>query len=227
VIDAKSYPSEVVRRAYSRRSRIYAKTVAKMERHAHELAIDAARIQPGERVLEVAVGPGITLVKLAHRAGPTGRVAGVDLSDGMLALARRAANAAGLTSVELTQAEAAHLPYEDNSFDVLYNAYMLDLIPFDQMADVLTEFARVLAPGGRLVLLNMSKPDEQTTTKERLYQAMPRWTALYLMGACRPVLTERWVRETGFTNVTRQFLPGTMASEIVLANKPDDTRPHT
>lgn len=225
MIDAKTYPTAVVRRAYTRRSRIYAKTIAKIERHAHELAIDAAQIQPGERVLEVAVGPGVTLVELAHRTGPTGQVAGVDLSDGMLALARRATATAGLTEVELTQADAAHLPFEDGSFDVLYNAYMLDLVPFDQMNAVLTEFARVLAPGGRLVLLNMSKAgDQTTTTKERLYRAMPGWIALYLMGACRPVLTERWVRETGLTNVSRQFLPGAMASELVLAHKPDAAR---
>jgi len=144
VIDANAYPTESVPRAYTRRSRIYAMTVAKMERHAHDLAIDAAQIQPGERVLEVAVGPGITLVELALRAGPTGRVAGVDLSDGMLALARRATSRAGLSDVELTRAEAAHLPFEDGTFDVVYNAYMLDLVPFDHMLNVLNEFARVL-----------------------------------------------------------------------------------
>lgn len=225
MIDAKSYPSEVVRRAYTRRSRIYAKTIAKMERQNHELAIHAAQIQVGDRVLEVAVGPGTTLVELARRAGPTGRVAGVDLSDGMLALARRATATAGLSGVELSQADATTLPFQDDSFDVLYNAYMLDLVPFSGMHTVLTEFARVLVPGGRLVLLNMSKPDEQTTTKERLYQGMPRWATLYLMGACRPVLTEGYVCETGFTDVTRRFLPGTMASELVLSYKPAATRP--
>lgn len=221
MIDAKAYPTEVLRRAYTRRSGIYAKTIAKMERHAHDLAIESAQIQAGERVLEVAVGPGITLVELARRAGVAGRTAGVDLSDGMLALARRATTAAGLVGVELAQADAAELPYDDNSFDLLYNAYMLDLVPFDQMGAVLAEFARVLAPGGRLVLLNMSKPDgEVTTGKERLYQGMPGWATLYLMGACRPVLAQPYVAAAGFTGVTRTFLPGALASELVLARKP-------
>ena len=221
MIDAKSYPVAVVRQAYTRRSGLYAKTIAKLERHAHDLAIDAAQVQPGERVLEVAVGPGITLVELGRRAGPTGSVVGVDLSDGMLELARQAVAAAGLVDISLTQSDAAELPFADDSFDVLYNAYMLDLVPFDRMLGVLTEFARVLAPGGRLVLLNMSKRDDsRTTRKEWLYRTLPKWATLYLMGACRPVLAQPYVAAAGFTEVSRTFLPGAMASELVVARQP-------
>jgi hypothetical protein len=65
----------------------------------------------------------------------------------------------------------------------------------------------------------MSKADETLTPRERMYQAMPPKVALYVMGACRPVLMENLTRATGFTQVSRIFLDGKAPSEIVLGVK--------
>ncbi len=220
MIDALHLAPERVARAYSRRSRIYARTVARWERPHHEVALRAARVQPGERVLEVAVGPGLSLVDLARAAGPEAPVSGVDLSPGMLDLARNRLTAAGLTDAHLQLADAGHLPFPDAGFDVLYNAYLLDLIPDHDIPAVLAEFHRVLAPGGRIVLLNMSKPDTTTRTiRERAYHRLPSSVVLYLLGGCRPVLVADLTTAAGFVDVERTYLSHGMPSEIVTARR--------
>jgi len=177
-------------------------------------------VRPGEAVLEVAFGPGRTLVELARRAGPTGRVHGVDFTPGMHEQARRALDRAGITGVELHRGDARALPLPDTTFDLVYNAYMLDLIPLRDMPGILAEFRRVLRPGGRLVLLNMSKPDaSRTTWRETLYRSLPAGLVLNLGGGCRPVLMEPLVREAGLVDVTRRFLPGRFPSEVVVARR--------
>ena len=220
MIPVKEFSTETIQRAYNRRSWLYSKTVAEMERGYHQAAITQARIQPGEKVLEVAVGPGLTLLELAGLVGKETPISGVDLSTSMLAMTRQRLQTAGFQHVTLKQADCRRLPFEDASFDVLYNGYMLDLMPEADMPQILSEFKRVLRPGGRLVLLNMSKPDGQPTARERLYKALPSILTLYLLGGCRPVLMEKPVQAAGFTVVRRIFLGGKAPSEIILATRP-------
>ena len=219
MIEAREFTTEQVQRAYNRRGWLYSKTVAEMERSYHLEAMQQAGIQPGEKLLEVAVGPGLTLVELTQRVGSETPIYGVDLSTGMLDLTRQRMLANGRQNFILKQADSRALPFEDNTFDLLYNAYMLDLIPERDMAHILTEFKRVLRPGGRLLLLNMSKADQAPTTREYLYSRLPAWLTLYVMGGCRPVLMEKPVTAAGFENVRRIYLGGKAPSEIILASK--------
>jgi ubiquinone/menaquinone biosynthesis C-methylase UbiE len=219
MIAAKEYDSQTVKRAYSRRGWLYSKTVARMEWSYHLTAIDRANIQRGEKILEVAVGPGLTIVELAGRVGKDTSIYGIDIAAGMLRLATQRLRAYGFSKFDLKEADSRQLPFEANSFDVVYNGYMLDLIPIQDMPIILAEFRRVLRPGGRLVLLNMSKRDETLTARDRLYQRLPAMLTLYLLGGCRPVLMETAVRAVGFQDVTRTFLDGKAPSEIVLARK--------
>ncbi len=221
MIKANEYRPEMVKRAYNRRSWVYSKTVAPMEWEYHLLALDQARIQPGEKVLEVAVGPGLTFLELARRVGKDTALYGMDLSTGMLELTDQRLRANGFSKFELKEGSASQIPFESSAFDVLYNGYMLDLIPEADMPGILGEFERVLRPGGRLVLLNMSKPDrEMVIFREKLYRLLPPSLVLYLMGGCRPVLMEELVRKAGFSNVQRTFIGGKAPSEIILATKP-------
>lgn len=220
MIDAKRYTPQQVKRAYDRRSRIYSRTIAPLEHENHMAAIEAAEVRAGERILEVAVGPGLTLLALARRAGGEAPIFGVDISTSMLRLADERLREAGLANVGLIVADCRSLPFEDASFDLLYNGYMLDLIRFDEMGQILAEFRRVLRPAGRLVLLNMSKDRDAPTVRERLYELLPANLVLYLAGGCRPVMMEGRVREAGFEHISRTFLAGRFPSEIVLARKP-------
>ena len=125
----------------------------------------------------------------------------------------------GFSNYELREADCRKLPFEDNTFDVLYNGYMLDLIPLDDLAVVVAEFKRVLKPGGRIILLNMSKADEKITRQEELYARLPARFVLYFFGMCRPVLMEGLVKEFGFEQISRTFLKGVVVSEIITAIK--------
>ncbi len=221
MIKANDYQPNVVKKAYNRRSWIYSKTVAPMEWEYHLQALDQAQIQPGEKVLEVAVGPGLTLLEIARRIGKDTTVYGMDISTGMLELTEQRLRSNGFSKVELKEGRAQNIPFADNSFDLLYNGYMLDLISEEEMPGILAEFKRVLRPGSRMVLLNMSKPDSQTVIfREKLYQVLPPSFVLYVMGGCRPVLMEELVKRAGFGNVKRTYVAGKAPSEIVVAEKP-------
>ncbi len=129
MIKANDYKPQTVKQAYNRRSWIYSKTVAPMEWEYHLLALDQAQIQPGEKVLEVAVGPGLTLLEIARRVGKDTTVYGMDISTGMLQLTKQRLHSNGFSQLELKESRAQNIPFTDNSFDLLYNGYMLDLIP--------------------------------------------------------------------------------------------------
>ncbi len=226
MIKANEYHPQTVKQAYNRRSWIYSKTVAPMEWEYHQMALDQARIQPGEKVLEVAVGPGLTFLELARRVGKDTSLYGMDISTGMLELTGQRLRANGFTQFELKEGSASQIPFETSAFDVLYNGYMLDLIPEQEMPGILAEFKRVLRPGGRLVLLNMSKPDRTTIIfREKLYRLLPPGFVLYVMGGCRPVLMEDLVRKAGFSSVQRTFVAGKAPSEIVTAIRPGGALP--
>ena len=220
MIEAKA-PTQRIRRAYNLFSLFYGALVAPLERKPRLLGLDKAGIQPQDRVLEVAVGPGVTLTEILKMVGRTTVVYGVDLSPKMLEKARRRVSAAGYANLDLREADARQLPFPDETFDVLYNSYMLDLIPLEDLPVVLSEFRRVLKPGGRVVIVNMSKENGGVLTwYERLYRRLPARLVPYLMGGCRPVLVEDLVKEAGFCEVTRDYIRHKLPSEIVTARKP-------
>lgn len=213
-------PVAAIRRTYNFLSYFYAALAAPLERKARMLALERAAIRAHDRVLEVAVGPGVTFHEILKRVDRTQAVSGVDLSPKMLEATRQRAQAAGYANVDLREADARALPFADGTFDVLYNSYMLDLIPLAEMSVVLSEFWRVLKPGGRLALTNFSKRDgSKTTWAERFYSALPiRWVP-YLTGGCRPVVMAGLVTQAGFEDVQHEFVPGIIPSEVVMASK--------
>lgn len=123
---------------------------ARWRREAARAAVEA---RPG-RVLDVATGTG-KLALAVKRSAPDARVTGVDFSEEMLAIASRAAEAAGV-AVDLSVADGAALPFEDASFDAVTIAY--GLRNFADPAAGLREFHRVLTPGGRVVVLEFPPP---------------------------------------------------------------------
>lgn len=220
MIEARA-PVEAIRRVYDLWSWFYGWAVAPLERKARMRGLDEAAVRTGEKVLEVAVGPGATFVEILGRVGPGGAVTGVDLSPRMLDETRRRASRAGWRDVDLKEADARQLPFPDGTFDVLYNSYMLDLIPLGEMPIVLAEFLRVLKPGGRLALVNFSKRVAgRRTLWERFYEALPRRWVPYVAGGCRPVIMAGAVERAGFRDLRQQFVPGPLPAEVVIATKP-------
>jgi demethylmenaquinone methyltransferase/2-methoxy-6-polyprenyl-1,4-benzoquinol methylase len=114
-------------------------------------AADLASVGPGSRVLDVATGTGDLAVELLARVGPEGEVIGTDFSERMLALARAKAP---IVSFEIANALA--LPYPDASFDACTVGF--GARNFSSLSDGLREMARVVRPGGRVVVLEMTTP---------------------------------------------------------------------
>ena len=181
------------------------------ESKARDRCLELAAIQDGEAVLEVAVGTGLAFEKIL-RANPTGRVEGVDLTDGMLLRAERRVAATGRTNYRLSIGDAYDLSFADDGFDVLINNYMFDLLPERDFPEVLAEFRRVLRPRGRLVMVNMARG-------ERWYNGV--WTSIYrlspaLLGGCRGVSLLEHLQAAGFQQTAREYLSQfTFPSEVI------------
>jgi phosphatidylethanolamine/phosphatidyl-N-methylethanolamine N-methyltransferase len=111
-------------------------------------AIRRMAIKPGDQILEVGVGTGISLPMYPR----TCSVVAIDLSDGMLERARTRVEQYSLRNVRLIQMDATQLKFPDNSFDIVYAPYFISCVP-DPLA-VTREMRRVCTPGGRLVFLN-------------------------------------------------------------------------
>jgi demethylmenaquinone methyltransferase/2-methoxy-6-polyprenyl-1,4-benzoquinol methylase len=115
-------------------------------------AADLAAAGPGDRALDVATGTGDLAVELARRVGPQGEVIGSDFSQNMLELARAKA-----PEITFEQANALALPYEDDSFDAATVGF--GARNFSDLPQGLREMTRVVRPGGRVVMLEITTPE--------------------------------------------------------------------
>ncbi|MDX8477417.1 methyltransferase domain-containing protein [Mesorhizobium sp. VK24D] len=123
------------------------------DRAYREALLDLAGLAPGFHLLDVGCGTGTQAIAAWHRVQPGGSVVGVDVSEKMLAAARRKTGRAGL-DIAFHHADAAALPFEDGRFDVVTFTTVLHMVPEPRRSLCLREAARVLPPGGRLLLID-------------------------------------------------------------------------
>ena len=113
--------------------------------------------------------------------------------------------------------DAYRLDYADESFDLVLNNYMFDLIPERDFITILNEFKRVLKHGGRLILVNM-------TRGSYLFNAV--WDWLYgirpaLLGGCRGVELKPYLEQEGFEKIHREYVSQvSFPSEVIRASRP-------
>ena len=117
-----------------------------------ERAADLAAVGPGDRALDVATGTGDLAITLKRRVSPGGEVVGSDFSEPMLARAREKA-----PGIAFESGNALDLPYDDDSFDAATVGF--GARNFSDLARGLTELARVVRPGGRVVVLEITTPE--------------------------------------------------------------------
>jgi demethylmenaquinone methyltransferase / 2-methoxy-6-polyprenyl-1,4-benzoquinol methylase len=144
-----------VRAMFDRIARVYDRmnsvTTAGLHHRWRERAADLAQLGPGDRALDVATGTGDLALALARRVGGTGEVVGSDFSEGMLALARRKD-----PSLRWEWGNALELPYADDEFDAATVGF--GARNFSDLDRGLAEMARVVRPGGRVVVLEITTP---------------------------------------------------------------------
>ncbi len=140
--------------------------------------IDKSGVRKGHAVLDIAGGTGDLAKKFARIVGPTGRVVLADINASMLEVGRDRLTDEGFGGqIEYVQANAEALPFPDNTFDCITIAFGLRNVTNKDTA--LADMARVLKPGGRLLVLEFSKPDNPLLTKA--YDTYS-FTALPMMG---------------------------------------------
>jgi demethylmenaquinone methyltransferase / 2-methoxy-6-polyprenyl-1,4-benzoquinol methylase len=149
-------PEQQVRAMFDRIASVYdvmnSVMTAGMHHQWRERAADLARLGPGDRALDVATGTGDLAIALKRRVGPAGEVVGSDFSEKMLELARQKAG-----DVRFEWANALELPYEDDSFDAATVGF--GARNFADLAKGLAEMVRVVRPGGRVVVLELTTPE--------------------------------------------------------------------
>jgi demethylmenaquinone methyltransferase/2-methoxy-6-polyprenyl-1,4-benzoquinol methylase len=121
-------------------------------------AADMAQVGPGDRALDVATGTGDLAVELYRRVAPGGEVVGCDFAEGMLDVARAKVERSfqSGTGPRFEWADALKLPYDDGSFDAATVGF--GARNFDDLARGLSEMRRVVRPGGRVVVLEITTP---------------------------------------------------------------------
>src|SRR5215207_4279086 len=147
-----------VRAMFDRIARVYDLMNSVMTAGLHhrwrERAADLAALEPGGRALDVACGTGDLAIELAQRVGPGGEVVACDFSDRMLELAR--AKATATPTVRVEWANALELPYADDEFAAATVGF--GARNFSDLERGLSEMARVVRPGGRVVILEITPP---------------------------------------------------------------------
>ncbi|HXQ26012.1 MAG TPA: class I SAM-dependent methyltransferase [Candidatus Acidoferrales bacterium] len=125
--------------------------LAAFTRGATEAVLEAARLRPGMRVLDLASGVGDPALSVAQAVGPSGHVTATDLGPGMIGLAEELARARGLTNIEFRVANVESLPFPDQSFDAVTCRFGVMFFP-DQLK-AFRECRRVLKTGGRVAFV--------------------------------------------------------------------------
>lgn len=159
--DSEEFASDV-RGMFDRISGVYDLMNSTMTAGLHhqwrERAVDLAEVGPGSDALDICCGTGDLALALRRRIGPDGRVVGSDFSEPMLELARAKSGDQGLP-VEFGWADALDLPYGERSFDAVTVGFGAR-----NLADLqggLEQMARVLRPGGRVVILEITRPHRE------------------------------------------------------------------
>jgi len=130
--------------------------------------INLARIQPGEEVLDVGCGTGTLALEVARRAGRAGRLVGVDPSTEQIARARSKA-ARHSVPIDFQIGVIEHLPFPDQTFDVVLSTLMMHHLPASLKRQGLAEIARVLKPGGRLIIADFKPKKERKGQAARFH----------------------------------------------------------
>lgn len=156
------------------------------------MAADLAGVRAGMKVLDVATGTGAQALAFAARGA---EVTGVDLSEAMLRIARRKSRSSNLTFL---RADAATLPFPDESFDAACISFALHEMPRSVRTAVVRELSRVTRPGGTVVVVDWALPEGRPLARWLVYHVVKLWEpdcyADFVHSDLRALLAEAAIR---------------------------------
>jgi ubiquinone/menaquinone biosynthesis C-methylase UbiE len=202
------------RTSYNRLSRWYDLVAGASEKKYRDYGLAKLNAQEGEHILEIGFGTGHCLLSLARSVGDSGKVYGIDLSEGMLAVSQNRIRDAGLADrVDLRLGDALSLPFASGSFDALFMSFTLELFDTPEIPELLRRCRAVLRPGGRLVVASLVK---EAAVAVRLYEWFHR--KMPVIVDCRPIYAQAALTGAGFDicDVTAFSMWG-LPVEIILA----------
>jgi ubiquinone/menaquinone biosynthesis C-methylase UbiE len=202
---------------YDKIAKVYDVLAERSEAPVRMAGLKMLNIQPGWHVLEIGFGTGHSLVELAKSVGPSGKVFGIDLSEKMVEISRKRAEDEGLKGrIELSCGDALHLPYESESLDAIFMSFTLELFDTPEIPLVLAECKRVLKPGGRIVIVSMSR-----VLPEGLVMEIFEWTHRHFPNYldCRPILVRQALEDTGFQIHDSRIMKMWISVEVVCGIK--------
>ncbi len=178
-----------------------------------------AELRPGDAVLDLGSGSGLDCFLAAQQVGPAGRVIGLDMTDDMLALARRNLAKVGAENVEFHKGEMEAMPLPDATFDAIISNCVINLSP-DKDA-VFRESFRVLKPGGRVRVSDIVWTREPSATER---DDLASWAGC-IAGALQVEEYVSKLESAGFTEVKTQLAGDPdkrgWASAYITATKPE------
>ena len=205
--------------SYDRMSGWYDLLTDGSERKSRDLGLKLLQVREGEKALVIGCGTGHGVLTLARDVGDTGTVFGIDLSEGMLDVARERLSDAGMSKrVALECGDATALPFAAGFFDAVFMSFTLELFDTPEISVVLRECRRVLKTGGRICVVGMSKKG-----KESLMIKLYEWAHRKMPGYvdCRPIYIQEAMEQAGFqvVKVVKDSIWG-LPVEIVQAENP-------
>ncbi len=158
--------------------------------------VELAGLRPGDRVLDLGSGRGASLLPAAEAVGPEGEVIGVDLAPTMVRSTAEEARRRGFAWVRMTQGDAEHPDFPENSFDVVIAGFIVFFL--DDPAAAVARWSRLLRPGGRLVLSTFAELTDadramHTAIGEALRPFRPPVEEDDVPGSTDPTRTPEWV----------------------------------
>jgi ubiquinone/menaquinone biosynthesis C-methylase UbiE len=210
---------EAARASYNRLSRWYDLIAGSTEKKYRDWGLEKLAARPAERILEIGFGTGHCLVSLSKAVGKAGHVIGLDISDGMLAIAQERLQQEGLQErADLHLGDATKLDFiESGSLDGIFMSFTLELFDNPEIQRVLQECQRVLKAGGRIAIVSMTKtnpPGIAVRLYEWFHEHMPDYAD------CRPIFARQALEQSGFViqDVNTSSMWG-LPVQIVLGKK--------
>ena len=215
------HSTQQTRASYNKLSRWYDLLAGSFENKYRMAGLKMLKPEPGETILEIGFGTGHSLSTLVQKAGETGTVFGVELSEGMIHQAKSRLKNQGLyEQVKICQADVMNLPFRKAVFDRIFMSFTIELFEDSDILFVLNECSRCLQENGHICVVSMSKKGGN-----KLMQKIYMWFHKKMPNLvdCRPIHLKEIIEEAGFLiEETKIISLAGLGCELVLAREPGD-----